>query len=331
MKRPNRRTALMFALVTVSLAVVGIMHHGIVAAETTLVTIGTGAVTGVYYPTGGAISRLINAKQEEHHILASVESTGGSVFNVDAIMAGELEFGIVQSDRQYQAWKGLAEWEGKPQKDLRAIFSIHQESITLVASETSGIQSLQDLKNKRVNIGNPGSGQRQNAIDVLAAAGLDPETDIIAKEFKAAEAPRVLQAGGLDAFFYTVGHPSRAIQEATSGAIKVRFIPVTGAGIDALLEKYAYYDKAVITKQFYPQALNEDNVPTFGVKATFVTSSKVSEEIVSTIVQAVFENLEQFKQLHPAYATLTKANMLEALSADLHPGAQAYYRKVGLK
>jgi hypothetical protein len=319
------------AILTLSLMVVGSGRPGVAEAKTTFVTIGTGGVTGVYYPTGGAISRMINAKRKQYKIRASVESTGGSVFNVNAVMAGDLEFGIVQSDRQYQAWYGLAEWKDKgPQKDLRSVFSIHPESITLVASVNSGIRTLKDLKGKRVNIGNPGSGQRQNSIDVLTAVGLDYRKDLRAEGLKAAEAPGMLQDGRIDAFFYTVGHPSGAIKEATSGATKVRIIPVAGPGIDKLVAKFPYYAKATVPIRFYPQALNTEDVPTFGVKATFVTSAKVPEEVVYAIVKEVFDNFEQFKKLHPAYAVLTKENMLEGLTAPLHPGALRYYRGVGL-
>jgi TRAP transporter TAXI family solute receptor len=327
----KRRITLMVAILTISLMVIGASRPDTAQAKTTFVTIGTGGVTGVYYPTGGAISRMINAKRKQYRIRASVESTGGSVFNVNAIMAGDLEFGIVQSDRQYQAWNGLAEWEAKgAQKDLRAIFSIHPESITLVASEDSGIRTLADLKGKRVNIGNPGSGQRQNSIDALTAVGIDYEKDLLAQGLKAAEAPGMLQDGRIDAFFYTVGHPSGAIKEATSGATKVRLIPVTGPGIDGLISKFPYYARATIPIKLYPQALNKEDVPSFGVKATFVTSAQVPENVVYAMVKEVFDNFDQFKKLHPAYAVLTKENMLEGLSAPLHPGAIKYYKEVGL-
>jgi TRAP transporter TAXI family solute receptor len=296
--------------------------------KTTFVTIGTGGITGVYYPTGGAIAKIVNAKKDVYGIRATVESTGGSVFNVNAVMAGDLQFGVVQSDRQYQAMKGMAEWEGKPQADLRACFSIHPESITLVAAVDSGIQSFNDLKGKRVNIGNPGSGQRQNSIDAIEAAGLSFESDMIAEGIKAAEAPGLLQDGRIDAFFYTVGHPSGAIKEATAGARKVRFIPITQ--IDTLLQQYPYYAKAFIPVRVYPGAENTEDVQTFGVKATFVTSAKVPDSVVYAIVKEVFDNFETFKKLHPAYAVLTKENMMEGLSAPLHPGAEKYFKEAGM-
>ncbi len=298
-------------------------------AKTQFVTIGTGGITGVYYPTGGAIAKMVNKKKKEYGLRATVESTGGSVFNVNAVMNGDLEFGVVQSDRQYQAMEGLAEWKEKgPQKDLRAVFSIHPESVTLAAAVDAGAKDIRDLKGKRVNLGNPGSGQRQNAIDAFTAVGIDPEKDIIAEGIKASEAPGILQDGRIDAFFYTVGHPSGAFKEATSGARKVRFVSITG--IDNLLKKYPYYAKSVIPIAMYPGAQNDADVPTFGVKATLVTSAKVPDDVVYAITKEVFDNFEEFKKLHPAYSTLTKEGMLRGLSAPLHPGAMKYYKEAGL-
>ncbi len=300
-------------------------------AKTTFVTIGTGGITGVYYPTGGAIAKMINAKRDQYGIRATVESTGGSVFNVNAIMSGDLEFGVVQSDRQYQAINGMAEWEGKPQADLRAVFSIHPETITLLAAVDANIKTMADLKGKRVNIGNPGSGQLQNSIDALEAAGMNWEKDIIPEQVKAAEAPGLLQDGRIDAFFYTVGHPSGAFKEATAGARKVRFIAVTGPGLDQLIADRPYYAKAVVpVMENYPGAENDGDVESFGVKATFCTSAKVPDEVVYAITKEVFDNFEDFKKLHPAYQVLTKEGMLEGLSAPIHPGAMKYFKEAGL-
>ncbi|HJO61869.1 MAG TPA: TAXI family TRAP transporter solute-binding subunit [Desulfobacterales bacterium] len=299
-------------------------------AKTTFITIGTGGITGVYYPTGGAIARTVNKKRKEYGIRCTVESTGGSVFNVNAVMSGDLQFGVVQSDRQFQAIKGLAEWKDKgPQKDLRAVFSVHPESITLVAAVDAGIKDITDLKGKKVNIGNPGSGQRQNSIDALAAVGIDYKKDMQAEGIKASESAGLLQDGRIDAFFYTVGHPNGSIKEATSGKRKVRFASITG--VDKLLAKYPYYAKAKIPASLYPSAENKADVDTFGVKATFVTSAKVPDNVVYAVTKEVFENFEAFKKLHPAYQVLTKKGMLEGLSAPIHPGAMKYYKEAGLK
>ena len=303
------------------------------ASKVTFATIGTGGITGVYYPTGGAIAKIVNKKRDEYGLRCTVESTGGSVFNVNAVMAGDLEFGVVQSDRQYQAVHGSAgsEWDGKPQKDLRAVFSIHPETSTLVAAVDANIKSIEDLRGKRVNIGNPGSGHRKNAIDALTAAGLDWEKDIQAEGVKAAEAPGLLQDERIDAFFYTVGHPNGAFKEATAGKRKVCFVPIVGAGIDKLVDKWSYYATATVpVKDNYPAAINDGDIQSFGVKATFVTSAKVPDNVVYAIAKEVFDNFDDFKKLHPAYKVLTKENMLQGLSAPIHPGAMKYYKEAGL-
>ncbi|HUT24314.1 MAG TPA: TAXI family TRAP transporter solute-binding subunit [Sumerlaeia bacterium] len=293
-------------------------------------TIGTGGMTGVYYPTGGALAKMVNRKVAEYGLRCTAESTGGSVFNINAVLTGDLEFGIAQSDRQYQAVKGLAEWEEKgPQAGLRAAFSIHPESVTLVAADDAGIETILDLRGKRVNIGSHGSGQRQNAIDALANAGIDFEKDVRAESVKAAEAPGLLQDDRIDAFFYTVGHPSGAIKEATAGRRKVHFVPLIALG--ELFERYPYYVPATIAIGNYPQATNKTDAPTFGVKATLVTSAQTPDDMVYVITREVFENLGEFKKLHPAYAGLTREKMLEGLTAPIHPGAMQYYKEAGLK
>lgn len=298
--------------------------------KTTFVTIGTGGVTGLYYPTGGAMSRMINKRSKEFKIKATVESTSGSVFNINAVAKGDMEFGIAQSDRQYQAYNGLAEWsEFGKQANLRAVFSLHPEPITLVVSERSGIKDIRDLKKKRINLGNPGSGQLQNSKDVLQAAGLN-EDDLSAEYVKAAEAPGLLQDERLDGFFYTVGHPNGNIKEATSGRIKVFIVSIRGESIDRMLEAYPYYAKAMIPHSFYPRALNTEDIETIGVRATVVTSEEVAEDVVYALTKVVFESLEDFKSIHPAYQALTKENMLKGLSAPIHRGALKYYREAGL-
>lgn len=299
-------------------------------SQKSFVTIGTGGVTGVYYPTGGAISKMVNKKSEEYNLKATVESTGGSVYNVNAIMSGDLEFGIVQSDRQFQAYNGTADWDGTPQEKLRAVFSIHPESSTLLAADDSGIDTIYDLAGKTVNIGNPGSGHRGNAMDALDAVGYDVDNDMKTEGIKAAEAASALQDGRIDAYFYTVGHPNGSFKEATSGARGAHFVSIEGSEIDAMIKKFPYYAKSIVPVSNYPGASNTGDVATFGVKATLCTSADVSEDVVYAIVKEVFDNFEEFKTLHPAYAILTKEDMLAGLSAPLHPGAVKYYKEVGL-
>ena len=322
-------------LLGLALVLVGVFSFYTVdtcSAKVTYVTIGTGGVTGIYYPTGGAIGKIVNKKRKQYNLRVTVESTGGSVFNVNAVMAGDLEFGLVQSDRQYQAWNGLKDWKDKgPQKNLRAICSFHPESIVLVAGDDSGIENFMDLKGKHVNIGNPGSGQRGNSTDAFEACGIDWEKDMRAEGLKADESAKFLQDGRIDAFFYTVGHPNGSIKQATSGRRKVHIVPVTGACIDKLVAKWPFYAKAYVPIKFYPMASNKENVDTFAVKTTFCTNADIPDDVVYAITKEVFDNLEAFKKLHAAYGILTKENMLEALSAPIHPGAMKYYKEVGLK
>jgi TRAP transporter TAXI family solute receptor len=329
----RRLVAILAALLLVAtFAFAGGSSEGAAApaeGQRAFVTIGTGGVTGVYYPAGGAISRIVNKKFDEYKLKVTVESTGGSVFNINAVLAGDLEFGIAQSDRQYQAYKGEAEWaERGAQTDLRAVFALHSEAVTLLAADDAGITSITDLKGKRVNIGEPGSGNRGNAIDALAANGLDWEKDIIAEGIKPVESAKLLLDGRIDAYFYTVGHPNGSFMEATAGTRKAHFVPIEG--VDELIRQFPFYAKAVIPVALYPNATNTADVPTYGVKATLVTSAKVPERIVYIVAKELFENLEEFKGLHPAFGTLTKQNMLEGNSAPYHDGALKYYREAGL-
>jgi len=297
--------------------------------QPTVVTIGTGSDTGNYFISGNAIAELANRKIGEYNLRCTVEATTGSVFNIDAVMTGDLQFGIVQSNRQWQAVHGKSKWKEKgPRTDLRAVFSIYPESVTLVAAVDAGIKSIMDLKGKRVNIGNPGSGQRQNVIDALEAVNIDYKTDMNAEGIKDSESAGLLQDGRIDAFFYTVGHPTRAIEDATTGRRKVRFAAI--AGMDKLLEKYPYYTKSSVRSGLYPGAVNEGEIATFGVKATLVSSTKVPVEVVYAVTREIFENFADFKSMHPAYAQLTKPDMLMGLSAPLHPGALRYYKEAGL-
>ncbi len=298
-------------------------------AKTTFVTIGTGGITGVYYPTGGAIANMVNAKKDQYGIRATVEATGGSVFNINGVLGGDLEFGIAQSDRQYQAYNGLSEWKDKgAQKDLRSVFSIYPEQITLLAAVDAKIETVADLKGKRVNLGDPGSGNRQNAIDVLEAAGVNYEKDLKAESVKASEAAALLQDDKIDAYFYTVGHPNGSFKEATAGTRKAKFIPITA--VDDLLKKTPYYAKSFIPYELYPTAENKANIDTIGVQATLITSAKVPDEVVYAITKEVFDRLEDFKKLHPAYTYITKESMLQGLPAPIHPGAMKYFKEVGL-
>lgn len=299
------------------------------AADQKFITIGTGGVTGVYYPAGGAIARLVNKGKATHGLRATVESTGGSVYNVNAVATSELDFGVVQSDVQYDAIKGQNKFEKSGAvADLRAVFALHPEPFTIVARAETGIKEFQDLKGKRVNIGDPGSGQRSTMETVLKKMGWTIADFKLASELKAAEMAGALCDNKIDAFAYTVGHPNGSIQEAHT-ACDARLVNVTGPAIDELIAANPYYAAATIPGSLYRG--NTADAKTFGVSATVVSSAKVPAETVYHLVKAVFENFDEFKQLHPAFANLDKKNMVkDALSAPLHDGAIKYYKEAGL-
>ena len=291
------------------------------------VTIGTGGVTGVYYPTGGAICRLVNKNRKETGVRCSVESTGGSVYNVNTIKEGELEFGVAQSDIQYNAYNGVVQFDGEPFEGLRSVFSVHPEPFTVVARADSGVSTFEDLKGKRMNIGNPGSGQRATMEVVMDKLGWTSDDFALATELKPAEQSAALCDNQIDAMVYTVGHPSGSIQEATTACDSV-LVEVAGPAIDELVADNPYYRTAIIPGGMYRG--NDEDVQTFGVGATIVTSADVSEDAVYAVVSAVFDNFEDFKGLHPAFANLKPEEMIKAgLSAPLHPGAVKYYKEQG--
>ena len=292
------------------------------------ITIGTGGVTGVYYPTGGAICRLVNKGRKTHGVRCSVESTGGSVYNINTIREGELEFGVAQSDWQYHAYNGTSKFAEKGKfEDLRAVFSVHPEPFTVVARADSGVKNFQDLKGKRVNIGNPGSGQRGTMEVLMESLGWTNDDFELATELKASEQSAALCDNQIDAMVYTVGHPSGSIQEATTACDSV-LVTVDGAAVEKLISDNSYYRSATIPGGMYRG--NDAETNTFGVGATFVSSAKVSEDTVYTLVKSVFENFEAFKKLHPAFANLKPEEMASAgLSAPLHDGAAKYYKEKG--
>ncbi len=293
------------------------------------ITIGTGGVTGVYYPTGGAICRLVNKGRKEHGIRCSVESTGGSVYNINTIREGELEFGVAQSDWQHHAFHGTSKFKDAGAfEGLRAVFSVHPEPFTVVARADAGISNFDDLKGKRVNIGNPGSGQRGTMEVLLEAKGMTTGDFALATELKAAEQSAALCDNQIDAMVYTVGHPSGSIQEATTACDSV-LVTVDGDAVTKLVGDNAFYRTANIPGGMYRG--NDADTATFGVGATFVTSDKVSDEAVYQVVKSVMENIADFRKLHPAFAHLEPAEMATAgLSAPLHPGAAKYYKEAGL-
>ncbi|MEQ8397838.1 TAXI family TRAP transporter solute-binding subunit [Thalassobaculum sp.] len=320
-------TTFAVALGAAALAVGG--SDGASAAEQRFISIGTGGVTGVYYPTGGAICRLVNKDRKEHGLRCSVESTGGSTYNVNTIRSGELEFGVAQSDVQYYAYTGTGDFASAgPFKELRSVFSVHAEPVTVIARKDAKIVNFEDLKGKRVNIGNAGSGTRSTWEVIEKAMGWQRSDLKLAAELKSAETGQALCDNKIDAYFWLVGHPAALVQETVS-TCEANLVNVTGPAFDKLVSENPYYRHATIPGGMYPGSPNDTN--SFGVGATFVSSANVPDDVAYVVAKAVMSNIDDFKKLHPAFANLKAEEMVKAaLSAPLHPGAAKAYKELGL-
>jgi TRAP transporter TAXI family solute receptor len=316
------------ALIVAALGAAFAAPAGVAQAQQKYITIGTGGVTGVYYAAGGAICRLVNKDRKVHNIRCSVESTGGSVFNINTIKAGELDMGVAQSDVHFNALKGVNQFkDAGAWGDLRAVMSLHPEPFTVLSRKEANVKSFADFKGKRFNVGNPGSGTRASMEELLAAMGWKMADFSLASELKADEHGPALCDGKIDGFFYAVGHPSANIQDPTT-TCGAKLVSLTGPAIDKLVKEKPYYAYATIPGGLYPA--NPQETKTYGVLATFVSSSKVPADTIYAVVKAVFDNFDEFKKLHPALANLKPEAMVkDGLSAPLHDGAVRYYKEKG--
>ncbi|MCV6636931.1 TAXI family TRAP transporter solute-binding subunit [Candidatus Albibeggiatoa sp. nov. NOAA] len=290
-------------------------------------SIGTGGVTGTYYPTGGAICRLVNKHKSETKMHCSVESTGGSVYNINTIKNGELDFGIAQSDVVYQAYNGAGKFDKKPYTDIRSVMAIYPELLALVVSKASGINTLENIEGKKINLGNPGSGNEATADILLAESDMSRDDLALAGVLKAQECPTALRDKKIDGYFYMVGHPTSNIQDAAN-SVDIQLIPIDGAAADSMIQKYPYFAKGIIPAGIYKN-VNED-VHSVGVKAVLVTKKNTKDETVELVLRTILNEFENFKRLHPAYKTITKESLLEGLSAPLHPAAKKVYQEMDL-
>jgi TRAP transporter TAXI family solute receptor len=295
------------------------------AAEKEFLVIGGGSEAGIYYQVALNVCKLVNEKLGSHGYTCKGQPAHGSVLNIRAMRRGWLDFAVIQSDNNLQAYIGKKAWKDKPYKGLRSVFSIYPETVMLVARADAGITSVPDLRGKRVNMGDPGLGTRENAVDVLRIYGMG-WSDISDRELEVHEAVRALRRGKIDASFFTVGNPWPGGVELAKRT-KIRIIPINAPGIQKLLTAHPYFVDTAIPGGIYEGV--DTDVPTYAVKATMVTSEKVSEKVVYNVVKTVFDNLDRFRTMHPAFATLQPQDMLQALSAPLHPGAIRYYTEKG--
>jgi TRAP transporter TAXI family solute receptor len=300
-----------------------------VGAQQKFITVGTAAVSGLYYVVGGAVCRLMNKERKKTGIRCSSESTPGSVYNVNALESGDIDFGVVQSDIHYHAVKGDGTFkDAGPGKNLRSVFSVYPDALNLLARPELDVHSLEDLKGKRFNAGNKGSGQRASIEELLQKLGMTYSDFAAVTEFDGDDQARGLCENKFDGFFYDVAHPSAAIHDATT-LCGSKLVPLSGPKVDELVKERPYYSHFTIPGGMYPN--NPDPIETYGPRATLMTSSKTPEQTVYLLVKSVFENFDEFKKLHPIFKNLKKEDMVQVgLTAPLHPGAIKYFRESGL-
>lgn len=297
-------------------------------ADTKHVVIGTGGQTGVYYQVGGAICRLVNKGTTDHGINCT-HKTGGSIDNINGIRAKDLDMGVAQSDWQYHGYNGTREdkFPDGAFKEMRAVFSVHPEPFTVVARKDSGINTFEDLKGKRVNVSNPGSGARGTMEVVMEKMGWEMSDFAVASELKSSEQAAALCDGKVEAIVFTVGHPSGTIKEATTSC-ESKLINVNNDVAKKLAADNDFYSMTTIPGGMYNGT--DTDTETFGVGATFVSSTATDDETVYQMVKAVFDNFKRFKKMHPAFANLKEEHMIvNNLSAPLHDGAVRYYKERG--
>jgi hypothetical protein len=293
-----------------------------------MVSMGTGALGGLYYPTGRAICDLVNRGERQHGIRCSVEATSGSVYNVRAVEAGELDFAIVQSDVHFDAYRGRGSWQGRPAGRLRSVLALYPETVTLLARADAGIGALADLRGKRVNIGHTGSGTRSSWDALLATLGWTLDDLGAAAELRAAPSLAALCAEEIDADVLLVGHPSGQVAKAIAEC-GARLVPVQGAAVDAMLAERPYYSPATIPAAAYAQP---GDVATYAVSATLVTSADVPADVVREIVRTIVTKREQLGRRQPVVLSGRAEEQGRAgLTAPMHPAAVQALRELGVQ
>jgi len=297
------------------------------ASAEVFASVGTGQPNGVYYPVAKAICQIVNQDLSPHGVRCSPEVKPGSVYNIGAIQSVELEFGIVQSDVHFAAYKGEGAWTGRPFIGLRSVMSLYPELVTVMARADSHIQDLAGLAGRRVNVGSRGTGTRATWDAIEAELGWRDEERVRPMEMRADATSSALCSGTIDASMLIVGHPSPLVK-TQQAACAVNFVAVNGPAIDKLLHDHLYYKRGTVPADLYGMAAD---VPTFGGRATLVTSASVDARVVAAVAKDVLAHLADLRTLHPALARLRPRDMIQdGLTAPLHPGAEQVYKELGL-
>ena len=298
------------------------------APATQVVPVGTGAITGVYFPVGVALCRVVNQHRRETGLRCAATLSEGSVANIAALRDDRDGLAIVQSDVQAAALAGTGAFvSAGPYPGLAAVMGLYPEPLTLVARTDAGVGGVEDLAGKRAWLGPEGSGTRELAGRLVAALGWTDATFAATPAVRPEDVAQALCAGEIDAFFYVVGHPSQPVQEATTNC-DARVLPITGGVVDELVASDPALAVATIPGGLYRGS--PAPVDTFGVSATLVARDSEPEDAIYTMVRAIFGDFDMLRGLDPVLANLDPEAMVrDGLTAPLHPGASRYYRERG--
>jgi uncharacterized protein len=296
-----------------------------VHAQTQLATIAGGGVAGVYYATAGSICRLLN-KDRLANVRCAVEVSQGSVANVAMLRRGSSPFALLQADVHYNAFNGTEGFaKDGAQSQMRSVFSLYPELVTLVVASNVTAANQDDLKGLRFSRGIPGSGSRATLDRVFALLGWGPADFGEVVERQTDEQGYALCEKKLDGFGYLVGHPATNVMRAVKNC-GAKIVPMSTQAIAKLVSEKPYFVTAEIPSGTYPGQSNA--IASAGLLATLVANESTPEPLVYALVKAVFENLDEFKKNNPAFANLQAATMIkDGLTAPLHPGAIRYYKE----
>lgn len=295
-----------------------------------LVAIGTGGVTGVYYAAGHAVAKLFARTGDAEDFRLAVESSEGSVENINRVSAGEWGFGIARADTLNRAMHGEGPWEGSPREMLRAVAVLHQDALTVIAAAGQGLETPLDLKGKRVGNGLSGSLGEESIGDILTLYGLDPVKDLTLVKTTTVDAPELLQKGMIDAYFYTVGHPNTSVYDATFGPRRIKLLPIDDRIADLAISRNPWLNTTAIPVAYYQRLENTEPVATLGVKAILFTSAAMPDHQVAALLEALLADFSRFQRQHPAFAELTAGDLVKGASVPLHPAASVVYKEKGM-
>lgn len=311
--------------ITFYVAVLVLAMSGNLHAQPRDFLLSSGPQGAAFNDVGRIFCEVINSSNKDQ-LNCKARASTGSANNVNLLAIKGVDLGLAQGDVVWFAANGIEEWQGKPIRQLRTVMPLFYQAVTLVTLADSGIRTVADLKGRRVNLGNKGSGSRQNALDVLEWSGIDPERDMIASYELAPKGATMLLRREVDAYFITVGHPASAITE-TADAARIAFVPIDGNAIREAIRRKPYYSIGRLPDNIYP---NVPGVNTIGVRAQLMTVDTQSEDTIFRVTGALMKNLDTLQKAHPVLQNLSQDGLIKQLMAPLHPGAAKYYHSAGL-